>query len=139
MLDAVARWIADQLSAQHVRAAELRFAGLVPGIAPYVENSPPVEDITAALTERFQDRLRRELPSAVRRAASGDSTLVLQLRRDSAPIARAIRAVHLTPYYLPEELEVLLVGARATGRTASALSGAQETLWEPPGIASPSP
>jgi hypothetical protein len=98
MLDAVARWIAGQLSARHVRAAELHFADLVPSIASYVENSPPVEDVTAAHTERFQDRLRRELPSAVRRAASRGSRLVLQLRRDSAPIARAIKAAHLTPY-----------------------------------------
>jgi hypothetical protein len=135
MLDAVAGWIAAQLSAEHVRSAELRFAGVVPGIARHIENSPPVEEVTAAQLAKFRARLRRDLLSAVRRAASRRSALVLQLGRESAPVVRAVKAAHLTRYYLPEELEVLLVGGRATGRAVSVLSGPSETVWEPPGAA----
>lgn len=139
MLDAVAGWIAAQLSAEHVRSAEFRFAEVVPGIARHIENSPPVEEVTAEQLAAFRARLRRDLPAAVHRAAPRGSTLVLQLGRESVPVVRAVKAAHLTLYYLPEGLEVLLVAGRATGRNNSVLAGPSETVWEAPVAALPRP
>ena len=122
-----------------MRSAELRFAAVVPGIARHIEKSPPVEEVTAAQLARFRARLRRDLPAAVHRAAPRGGKLVLQLRRESAPVVRAVKAAHLTHYYLPEGLEVLLVAGRATGRSASVLGGPLEMVWEAPVAATPRP